>query len=195
MTRTGFLHSILLAAIASAPSLLNPGESLAQHRAGQRAGSLNFAIEEARRSPFHAAPQPIPPAVARDESAQMLRALERRTFSRDAGELAPKVFFFTLPVVAVVDGFFISAMTRDDPGPNRESGGFSLPLALGAIAAPALVGRLAGARGAVALVGSTLGFSSVVMATLMVGRPAFFLAPVLHAGATALLVAVGTRRR
>ena len=67
----------------------------------------------------------------------MLRPLERRTFPRDAGELAPKVFFFTLPVVVVVDGFFISALTRDDIGPNRESGDFSLPLALGAISARA----------------------------------------------------------
>ena len=194
MTRASLLQSFLPAAIALAPSLPCPGEVLAQDRTGQQPGShLGTAIVEARRSPFHAGLQPAPPELASDAFARLPPAPESRMSSRDGGELAARVFFSTLPAVALLDAFFISAMTRDDEGPQRGSGDFSALRSLGAIVVPALVGRLAGARFPIAAVGSTLGFSSVVMATLLLGRPAFFVAPFLHAGATALLVAAGSR--
>lgn len=193
MTVTSRQQSILLAALVSAPTLLGPCESLAQDRTARRAGSLSPAIEEARRGPFHAGIQRTPLASARNEPGQVLRPLESRTFSRDRGDLAPKVLFYTLPVVVVLDGFFIYSMTQEDEGQERGRGDFSALRALAAILGPALVGRLAGARLPVAIVGSTLGFSGVAMATLMLGKPAYFLGPMLHAGATALLVAMGTR--
>ncbi len=192
MTRTVRLQSVLPAAIA-ALTLGDPGESLAQDRTDQRTGSLGSAIDEARHGPFHAGLRPAPLAAASKEFGQSPRALESQTFSFESGDLAPKVLFYTLPVIVALDAVFIYPMTQNDEGRDRGSGDFSALRALGAIMGPAFVARLAGARLPVAIVGSTLGFSGVVMATMMVGKAAYFIGPVVHAGATALLVAVGTR--
>lgn len=191
MTGTIRLQSILPAAIV-ALTLGDPGESLAQDRAAQSTGSLAPAIDEARRSPFHAGLQPARLRAAWEEFAQSPQVLESQTFSFERGDLAPKVLFYTLPVIVALDAVFIYPMTRNDEGRDRGRSDFSALRALGAIIGPAFVARLAGARLPVAIVGSTLGFSGVVMATLMLGRAAYLLGPVVHAGATALLVAVGT---
>ncbi len=193
MTTTIRLQSILLAAIVATTTLAAPGGSLAQDRNVQRTGSLGSAIDEARHSPFHARLRPAPLAADREDFGQLPRALESQTFSFERGDLAPKVLFYTLPVIVALDAVFIYPMTQNDEGRERGRGDFSALRALGAIMGPAFIARLAGARLPVAIVGSTLGFSGVVMATMMVGKAAYLLGPVLHAGATALVVAVGTR--
>lgn len=192
MIMTHRLQSILLAAVVAAPTLAGPAESLAQDRTGQ-AGSPRSAIDEARRSPFYAGLRSTLPAAAHDESAQPPRELANRTFSPARGELAPKVLFYTLPVIVALDAYFVYGITKDDEGQYRRRGDFSAVRALSAILGPALVARLAGARLPVAIVGSTLGFSGVAMATMMLGRAAYLVGPVLHASATALLAALGTR--
>ena len=68
-------------------------------------------------------------------------------------------------------------------------------ISLGAVAAPALIAKLTGARTWFALVGSALGFASGALFAKAFDKFGIFLAPALHAGATAILSVLGDRAR
>ena len=68
-------------------------------------------------------------------------------------------------------------------------------IALGAIAAPTLVAKLTGARTGFALAGSALGFGSGALFAKAFDKFGIFVAPALHAGATAVLSVLGDRAR
>ena len=136
MTRTIRLQSILPAAIVATLALADPGESLAQDQTVQGTVSLGSAIDEARHSPFHSGLRPTPLAATREEFGQVPRALVSQTFSLERGDLAPKVLFYTLPVIVALDAVFIYPMTQTDEGRDRGKGDFSAMRALGAIMAP-----------------------------------------------------------
>ena len=184
-------HSTTLLLICVFAGLFSsfPGGAVAQNRGEQRLFSVRAAIEEARRSPFHASQGPAVPEMAPNEVRQPLSQVTTDTTDlSDSAVSGGSIFFYTLPVAAVIDAF---AMAGAD---DREES-LDLLLALGAIAAPALIAKLAGARTWFALAGSALGFSAGVLFVKASDRTGVFLAPALHAGATALLSTLGDRAR
>ena len=179
---------ILICAFAGLCSAL-PGSAVAQNRGEQQLFSVRAAIEEVRRSPFHATQGPAIPEMTPDEVRQPLSQVTTDTTDlSDSAVSGGSIFFYTLPVAAVIDAF---AMAGAD---DREES-LDLLLVLGAIAAPTLIAKLAGARTWFALAGSALGFSAGVLFVKASDRTGAFLAPVLHAGATALLSTLGDRAR
>ena len=135
-------HSITLLLICAFAGLCSalPGSAVAQNRGEQQLFSVRAAIEEVRRSPFHATHGPEIPAMTPDEVRQPLSQVTTDTTDlSDSAVSGGSIFFYTLPVAAVIDAF---AMAGAD---DREES-LDLLLALGAIAAPALIAKLAGAR-------------------------------------------------
>ena len=107
---------------------------------------------------------------------------------RERAASGGNIFFFSLPVAAVLDVLVLAEVDDD---------GFSLnPLvSLGAIAVPALVAKLTGARTGFALAGSALGFGSGALFAKAFDKFGIFVAPALHAGATAVPSVLGDRPR
>ena len=106
----------------------------------------------------------------------------------EPGVSGGNIFFFSLPVAAVLDVLALSDV--DDEG-----FGIDPLIALGAIAAPPVVARLSGARTVFALAGSVVGFGSGALMAKAFDRFGVFLAPALHVGATTILSILGDRAR
>ena len=181
--------TLALLCVLAGPCFVHFGGLTAQDRTGKSSFSIQAAIDELRRSPFHASRGPGLSALAPDEVPPPLSHLATQT--TDFPERAVSggnIFFFSLPVAAVLD-VLVLAEVGDE--------GFSLnPLiSLGAVAAPALVAKLTGARTGFALVGSALGFGSGALFAKAFDKFGIFLAPALHAGATAVLSVLGDRAR
>lgn len=193
MTSIRHPKTLFLLCVLAAPGFVRFGELAAQDRTKDRASSLQAAIDEVRRSPFHASRGSVVWALVRDETATEVRRPSPRTSTqvRDSGERpvsGGNIFFFSLPIAAVLDVLALSDV--DDEG-----FGIDPLVALGGIAAPVLVARLTGARTVFALVGSALGFGSGAMLAKAFDKFGVFLAPALHAGATAVLSILGDRTR
>lgn len=181
--------TLLLLCAFAGPCLLQADGLAAQDRMGEWPSSIQAAIEEIRRTPFHVPHRTGFTIVAHDEVLGGIGQPwpEPKTQTTDPGESTVSggnIFFFGLPVVAVLDLLAMSEVGDE---------GFMLdPLAsVGAIAAPAALARLLGGRTVFALVGSVLGFGSGALITKAFGKSGIFLAPALHAGATALFSALG----
>ena len=193
MIRTRHPTTLLLLCTLAGPCLIPVGGVSAQDRGGVRAFPLRAAIEEALGSPFHASHGPGVSAVVRDKvSTELRRPGSRSTIQVtdpvESGVSGANIFFFGLPVAAALDLLALSDVDDD---------GFGLdPLtSLGAIAAPALVAKLTGARTVYALVGSALGFSSGAVFAKAFDKFGVFLAPVFHVGAVSVLSIVGDRAK
>ena len=189
MTGNQHLTRLPRLCLIAAVGFVHAGGAAAQDRTAERPFSIEAAIEEARRSPFHASHRqgPLTPAPG-EAHAPSSRLPAQTTDLRDRTLSGGNIFFLSLPVAAVLD-----LLVLGDVGDE----GFDLdPLAsLGAVAAPALVARLMGARTLFALVGSTLGFGSGALFAKAFDKFGIFLAPALHAGATTVLSILGDRAR
>ena len=205
MTRIRPATRFLLLFVLAGPCLVRAGSVSAQGRVGDSASSLQAAIEEVRRTPFHASPgspwiklrehrERRGAGLAGRDEGRIAALFVRRATQSEASKIdhpsvkGGNIFFFSLPIAAVLD-VLVLAEVGDE--------GFSLdPLvSAGALAAPALVARLMGARTAFALAGSAIGFGSGALFAKAFDKFGIFLAPVLHAGATAMLSALGDRTR
>lgn len=195
MTRTRHAPAfLLLCALAGAGLIPAAGGVSAQVRAGDRAFALQAAIDEMRRSPFHASHGATAWAMTRDEVPdEEVRRPGSRTTTQvgDTAETRVQggsIFFYSLPVVAVLDVLALAKVGDE---------GFDIDplIALGAIAAPPLVAKLTGARTVFAVVGSALGFGSGALLAKAFDRFGLFLAPAVHAGATAVASILGDRTR
>jgi len=189
MTKTRRLGMWPLTCLLAGACLVRADAATAQDRAGQQLFSVSAAIDEVRRSPFHASQGPGLPTLAPDELPQPLSHLPIQTTDfRERAVSGGNIFFFSLPVAAVLDLLALAEVDDD---------GFSInPLfALGAIAAPTLIARLTGARTGFALAGSALGFGSGALFAKAFDKFGIFVAPALHAGATAVLSVLGDRAR
>ena len=149
---------------------------------------LSAAIDEVRRSPFHASQGPGLPTLAPDElpPKPLSHLPPQNTDFRERAVSGGNIFFFSLPVAAVLDVLVLAKV--DDHGFSINS-----LIALGAIAAPTLVAKLTGARTGYALAGSALGFGSGALFAKVFDKFGIFVAPALHAGATAVLSVLGER--
>lgn len=193
MTRTRHPKTLLLLCALAGPGLIAAGGVAAQDRAGDRASSLRAAIEAVRRSPFHVSHGSVVWALAHDEATTEVRHRWPRTATQVRDSAAKplsggNIFFFSLPLAAVLDVLALSDVDDD---------GFSIDplIALGAVAAPPLVARLSGARTVFAVVGSVVGFGSGALMAKAFDRFGVFLAPALHTGATAIASILGDRAR
>lgn len=189
MTITRHFATVPLLCLLSGLSLVLAGGATAQDRTGESPFSIQAAIEETRRSPFHVLPEPGIPAVLSGEVSHPLSHPPiQTTDSPDRPVRGGNIFFFSLPVAAVLD-VLVLAEVGDE--------GFSLDplISLGAIAAPTLIARLLGARTAFALAGSALGFGSGALFAKAFDKFGIFVAPALHTGATAVLSILGDRAR
>lgn len=171
-----------------AGGFVHTGRVAAQDRTGKSPFSIQTVIEEVRQSPFHASPGP---GVAAMRAHLVPPPLSHRPVQIESSERAVSggnIFFFSLPLAAVLD-----VLAFSDIGDE----GYSLDplISLGAIAAPTLVARLTGARTVFALVGSAMGFGSGALFAKAFDRFGVFLAPAIHAGATAVLSILGDRTR
>jgi len=193
MTRNRHPKTLLLLCALAGPSVIPAGGVTAQDRAGDRASSIQAAIEEVRRSPFHASHGSGVWAMVRDEIPAEVRHPGSRTTAQvrdtdEPGVSGGNIFFFSLPVAAVLDVLALSDVDDD---------GFGIDplIALGAIAVPPVIARLSGARTVFALVGSVVGFGSGALMARAFDRFGVFLAPALHTGATAIASVLGDRAR
>lgn len=182
-----------LLCVLAGPWLARAGGVSAQERAGDPASSLQAAIEEVRRGPFHASGGPGLSALVLPETRSEVphppsHPALQTTDANEHTVSGGNILFFNLPVVAVLDVLALSGV--DDEG-------FSLnPLiALGAVAAPTLISRLMGARTLFALTGSAIGFGSGSLFAKAFDKFGVFVAPALHAGVTAMLSVLGDRGR
>ena len=192
MIETRHSAALLLCVLAGV-WLTRPGTAAAQHRAGDRASSLQAAIVEARRTPFHAPhsprlPEMVRPGTRAEAPHPLSRPAPRATYATEHTVSGGNVFFFNLPVVAVLD---VLALSRVDDGDF----GLDPLIALGAVAAPTLIARLMGARTLFALAGSAIGFGSGSLFARAFDKFGVFIAPALHAGVTAMLSVLGDRGR
>lgn len=188
---TGTRHSARLPRLCliAAVCFVHAGSAAAQNRTVTWPFSIDASIEEVRRSPFHAPHGPGLPTLASDEVLSPLSHPPTQTTDFPERTVSGgNIFFFSLPVAAVLD-VLVLAEVGDE--------GFSLDplISLGAIAAPTLIAKLTGARTAFALVGSVLGFGSGAMFAKAFDKFGVFVAPALHAGATAVLSVLGDRAR
>jgi len=189
MTRHYATVPLLCLLALAGPSPVLAGGATAQDRTGKSPFSMQAAIEQARRSPFHAAALPGIQATDPGEVPQPLSDLPIQvTDSREGAVSAGNIFFFSLPVAAVLD-----LVAMSDIG---EAGlGLDPLISLGAVAGPALVARLTGARTVFAVVGSALGFLNGVFITKAFDKFGIFVAPAFHAGVMAALSILGDRTR
>lgn len=175
--------------LIAALGFLQAGSAAAQDRSAEWPFSIEAAIEEVRRSPFHASHrQGILTLAPGEARAPLSRLPAQTTDPRDRTLSGGNIFFLSLPVAAVLD-----LVVLGDVG--DEGFGIDPLTSLGAVAAPALVAKLMGARTPFALVGSTLGFGSGALFAKAFDKFGIFLAPALHAGATAVLSILGDQAR
>ncbi|MYH53986.1 MAG: hypothetical protein F4139_13745 [Gemmatimonadetes bacterium] len=189
MNTAGRYATLMLPCVLAGGCLAHAGGLAAQDRTGKSPFSIQTAIEEVRRSPFHASPGPGIQAMRAHEVPQPLPPRPVQiTESSERGVSGGNIFFFSLPVAAVLDVLAFSGIGDE---------GYSLDplISLGAIAAPTLVARLTGARTVFALVGSAMGFGSGALFAKAFDKFGVFLAPAIHTGATAVLSILGDRTR
>lgn len=180
---------LLACALAGLCSAL-PGNAAAQNRGGQQLFSVSAAIEEARRSPFHASEGPAIFGVAADEVRQPFsHGMARTMHLRPLTTSGPNLYFFILPVAAVLD---VLALAGSD---EEEEEGIDPLLSLGAMAAPPLIAKLFGARTLFAVAGSALGFSAGALFAKAFDTFGIFVAPFIHTGGAVVLSALGERAR
>ncbi len=191
MTTTRRFAALPLACLLAGASFVLAAGGAAQDHAGEEPFSLRAAIEEVRRTPFHAPHAPWIPAIAPDGFAQPASHFHPPTQTadyRDRGVSGGNIFFLSLPVVAVIDVLALSEV-------GDEGFGIDPLVSLGAIAAPTLIARLLGARSVFALAGSVMGFGSGALVAKAFDKFGVFVAPALHAGATAIASVLGDRAR
>lgn len=189
MSMTRHYATLLLPCLLAGASTVLARGAVAQDRTGKSPFSVQAAIEQARRSPFHASAPPGIPAMPPGEDPQPSSRLPIQTAESGERGVSPgNIFFFSLPVAAVLDLLALS-----DIG---EAGlGVDPLISLGAVAGPALVARLTGARTVFALVGSALGFVNGAFIAKAFDKFGIFVAPALHAGVMAALSILGDRTR
>lgn len=111
MTRSRHPAMLLLLCAAAGPCFVLAGGVAAQGRTGQWLSSMRAAIEEVRRSPFHASGGPRVPLVPYDEVRQSpSQVTNRRMDSEDSAASGPNIFFLTLPVAAELDAFAMAGV-------------------------------------------------------------------------------------
>ena len=188
---TGNQRSVRLPRLCliAAVCFVHAGSAGAQDRTVKWPFSIQAAIAEVRRSPFHAPDGPGLPTLAPGEVLPPLSHPPTQTIDFPERTVSGgNIFFLSLPVAAVLDLVVLGEVGDE---------GFSLDpvIALGAIAAPTIIAKLLRARTAFALVGSVLGFGSGALFAKAFDKFGIFLAPALHAGATAVLSILGDRAR
>ena len=189
MTKTRHLATLALMGVLACPCFVHAGGLAAQDRTGESSFSIQAEINEIGRSPFHASHVPGLPTLAPDEAPPPFPQLPiQTTDSRERAVSGGNIFFFSLPVAAVLDVLVLAEV-------GDEGFSFNPLISLGAVAAPALVAKLTGARTGFALAGSALGFGSGALFAKAFDKFGIFLAPALHAGATAVLSVLGDRAR